>query len=170
MSEAVWEFAHSVECAVPREVAWAYWTNAENWDDPPARFEFDGPFAVGTRLKTILPGQELESVIRQVVQGRSARIEMDVMPALVAFDWRFEELDGRRTKITQRIRLSGGGAEAMVEQAKMLEQSVPQGMQKLAGNMERKWAWQGSEEKRETQDQKPKALSRETEDRAREGL
>ena len=38
MSEAVWEFAHSVECAVPREVAWAYWTNAENWDDPPARF------------------------------------------------------------------------------------------------------------------------------------
>jgi hypothetical protein len=121
-------------------------------------------------LKTILPRQELESVIRQVVEGHSARIEMDVMPAVVAFDWGFEELDGRRTKITQRIRLSGHGAEAMVEQAKMLEQSVPQGMQKLAGNMERNWAGPGSEEKRETQDQKPKARSRETKDRAREGL
>jgi Polyketide cyclase / dehydrase and lipid transport. len=152
MSEAVWEFAHSVECAVPREVAWAYWTNAENWDDPPARFEFDGPFAVGTRLKTILPRQELESVIRQVVEGHSARIEMDVMSAVLAFDWRFEELDGKRTKITQSIRLSGGGAAAMVEQAKMLEHGVPQGMQKLAGNMERNWAGPGTQEKRETQD------------------
>ena len=154
MSEVVWEFAHAVECAAPREFAWNYWTNPANWDDPPARFEFDGPFAVGTRLKTILPRQELESVIREVVEGRSARIEMDVMPAVVAFDWGFEELDGRRTKITQRIRLSGGGAEAMVEQAKMLEQSVPQGMQKLAGNIERNWAGHGSEEKpkRETQD------------------
>ena len=140
MSEAVWEFAHSVECAAPREFAWAYWTNAENWDDPPARFEFDGPFAVGTRLKTILPEQELESVIREVVQGRSARIEMDVMSAVVAFCWEFEELDKGRTKITQRIGLSGAGAEALVEQAKMLEQSVPQGMRKLAGNIQRKLA------------------------------
>jgi len=170
MSEAVWEFAHSVECAVPREVAWGYWTNAENWDDPPARFEFDGPFAAGTRLKTILPERELESVIRQVVEGHSARIEMDMMPAVVAFDWGFEELDGRRTKITQRIRLSGHGAEALVEQARMLEQSVPLGMQKQAGNMERSWAGPGNEEKRETQHQKPKSRSRKTEDRAPESL
>jgi hypothetical protein len=114
-------------------------------------------------LKTILPGQELESVIRQVVEGHSARIEMDVMSAVLAFDWRFEELDGKRTKITQRIGLSGGAA-AMVEQAKTLEQSVPQGMHKLAGNMERNWAGPGREEKRETQDRPGK-----TEDGAPEG-
>jgi len=143
MREASWEFVHAVECEAPREFAWAYWTNAENWDDPPARFEFDGPFAVGTRLKTILPGQELESVIREVVEGRSARIEMDVMSALVAFCWDFEELDRRRTKITQRISLSGAGAEALVEQAKTLEQSVPQGMQRLAGNIEWNLAGKG---------------------------
>lgn len=137
--KTAWEFVHSVECGAPREFAWAYWTNAANWDDPPARFEFDGPFAVGTKLKTILPGQELKSVIREVVEGRSARIEMDVMGALVSFDWSFEELDGRRTRITQQIRLSGAGAEAMVGQAKALEQSVPQGMQKMVERMERRW-------------------------------
>lgn len=143
MSEAVWEFAHALECRAPREFAWAYWTNAENWDDPPARFEFDGPFAVGTRLKTILPGQELESVIREVVEGSSARIEMGVMSALVAFCWKFEESDGGRTKIRQRICLSGAGAEALVEQAKTLEQCVPQGMARLCENIEREWAEKG---------------------------
>lgn len=141
--KTVWEFAHAVECAAPREFAWAYWTNAENWDDPPARFEFDGPFVVGTRLKTILPGQELESVIREVVEGRSARIEMDVIGAVVAFEWSFEELDGRRTKITQQIRLSGAGAEPLVGQAKMLERRVPDGMAKLATRIEQNWVEQG---------------------------
>jgi hypothetical protein len=143
MSEAIWGFAHSVECGAPREFAWAYWTNAKNWDDPPARFEFDGAFVVGTRLKTILPGQELESVIREVVDGRSALIEMDVMAAVLTFDWRFEELDERRTKITQSIRLSGAGAEAMVGQAKLLERSVPQGMQKLGNRIEGTWTQRG---------------------------
>jgi hypothetical protein len=143
MSEAVWEFVHAVECEAPREFAWAYWTNAENWDDPPARFQFDGPISVGTRLKTILPGQELESVICEVVEGRSARIEMNVMSALVAFCWDFEELDGRRTRITQRIVLSGIGADTLAEQAKMLERSVPLGMQKLAENIERNWTVKG---------------------------
>jgi hypothetical protein len=143
MSEAVWEFAHMVECRAPREFAWAYWTNAENWDDPPARFEFAGPFAVGTKLMTILPGRVLESVIREVVQERSARIDMDVMSALVAFFWEFEELDKGRTKIRQRISMSGAGAEALVQQAKTLEQSVPQGMARLVENIEREWAGKG---------------------------
>jgi hypothetical protein len=144
MSGPVWEFVHGVECGAPRVFAWAYWTNAENWDDPPARFEFDGPFAIGTRIKAKLPGQELESTIREVVEGQAARIEMDRLGAVVAFDWNFEELDVERTRITQHIRLSGAGAGALVEQAKMLEQSVPQGMARLVQHIERKWAEQGS--------------------------
>lgn len=139
MSKTAWEFEHSVECAVPREFAWEYWTDAANWDDPPARFAFEGPFAVGTRLKTILPGQTLESVIREVEEGQAARIEMEVMGAMVAFCWRFEEVTERRTRITQRVELSGTGAEALVGHARVMEQSVPQGMARLAGNMERAW-------------------------------
>jgi len=143
MSETNWEFTHAVECEAPREFAWAYWTNVDNWDDPPARFEFDGPFAVGTRLTTKLPGQELVSEIREVVEGCAARIEMEVMSAVVAFEWSFEDCGEQRTRITQRIELRGVGAVALVEQAKMLEQGVPQGMAKLAKNIDRKWAGKG---------------------------
>jgi hypothetical protein len=138
MSGAVWEFAHCVECGAPRVFAWAYWTNAENWDDPPARFEFDGPFAVGTRIKSKLPALELESTIREMAAGHAARIETDVMGAVVAFDWNFEDLDGGGTRITQRIALRGAGAGALLGQAKLLEQSVPQGMARLVQNIERK--------------------------------
>jgi hypothetical protein len=139
MRKTVWEFEHAVECAVPREFAWSYWTDAANWDDPPARFEFGGPFAVGTRLKTILPGQTLASVIREVEAGRAARIEMEVMEAVVAFCWRFAEVAEGRVRITQRVELSAAEASALVEQARVMEQSVPQGMARLAVNMERAW-------------------------------
>jgi len=139
MSEPVWTFEHAVECVVPRVFVWKYWTNPANWDDPPARFEFDGPFAVGTRLTTVLPGQRLQSVIREILHEREALIEMELTRATVEFRWRFEELAVERTKITQVIRLSGEGGAGLIEQAKVLEQSVPLGMTKLAAAVRRKW-------------------------------
>jgi hypothetical protein len=139
VGESLWEFQHSAECQAPREFAWKYWTNPENWDDPPARFEFDGPFAVGTRLTTVLPGQRLESVIREIVDERDAVIEMEVMGARVRFRWRFEDLAADRTRFTQEICLFGEGGAELVEQAKGLEQSVPQGMEKLARAIELGW-------------------------------
>jgi hypothetical protein len=135
-----WKFEHAVECRVPREFAWKYWTDVKNWDDPPARFETNGPFAVGTRVTTILPGQRLQSVIREVEEGRGARIEMEVADAVVAFQWGLNELANERTKLIQTVSLSGAGAESLAGQAKMLETTVPDGMKKLAEAMERKWA------------------------------
>ena len=139
MSGTVWEFEHGVECGVPREFAWKYWTDATNWDDPPARFEFAGPFAVGTRVMTILPEQSLQSVIREVEDGRAARIETEVSGAVLAFCWRFEEVTAQRTRMRQRLELYGPEAQGLVEQAKFMEQSVPQGMARLAAKMERAW-------------------------------
>ena len=139
MSETVWEFEHTVECEAPRDFAWKYWTNPANWDDPPARFEFAGPFAVGTRLTTILPGQTFESVIREVKPGSSALIEMNVGSATVRFRWSFSELAGERVKITQKITLSGEGAAALLEPAKGLELTVPDGMKRIAERIARAW-------------------------------
>ena len=48
----------------PQKFVWRYWTNVSNWDDPPTKFALDGPFAVGSRLTTILPGQTWHSIIR----------------------------------------------------------------------------------------------------------
>ena len=139
MSETLWEFEHSIECGVPREFAWEYWTNPANWDDPPARFEFDGSFAFGTRITTLLPGQTLVSVIREVESPGTAVIEMELAGTCMQFRWRFDELSAERAKITQALRLSGLADSGMIEQAKRLEHSVPAGMTKIAERIETAW-------------------------------
>ena len=135
MNEPAWTFEHSVQCNASRDFAWTYWTNIANWNDPPAKFELDGPFAVGSQLTTILPDQTLHSVIRYVEPGCAATIEMELPDGTISFNWTFEDLSETRSRITQRLVLSTESA-ALVEQAKMLEQSVPQGMSKLISSIE----------------------------------
>jgi hypothetical protein len=135
--ESAWQFQHSLACEAARQFAWSYWTNIENWNDPPATFRLDGPFAIGSRLTTTLPGQTLDSVIRQVSADREATIEMQLPGATLSFYWTFEDLSEDRTRITQRLVLSGSNAEAFVAQASMLEQGVPAGMTKLVAAIER---------------------------------
>jgi len=136
MNEPVWTFEHSVECDASRNFAWAYWTNVANWNDPPAKFELDGPFTVGSRLTTILPDQTMQSVIRSVEPGSAATIEMQLADGILSFNWTFEDLSETRSRITQRLALSTEGV-ALVAQARMLEQTVPQGMEKLIAAIER---------------------------------
>src|SRR5262249_45154484 len=131
----IWEFAHSVECAVPREFAWGYWTNIANWIDPPAKFEISGPFTNGARLSTILPGQTYHSTIHNVVAGSSAAIEMELPGATLHFDWSFEDAGAKRTRIAQRVWLSGVNAEAFVAEAGEFERNLPGGMARLAAAM-----------------------------------
>jgi hypothetical protein len=47
VAKSAWETEHAVETGASPDFAWRYWTDVANWDDPPARFEFDGPFAPG---------------------------------------------------------------------------------------------------------------------------
>lgn len=139
-SSPVWQFEHSVDCSAPRHFAWSHWTDIANWNDPPASFHLDGPFDVGARLTTSLPGQTLHSLIREVVNGSrtdAAIIDMQLPGAILSFQWKFESLSEDRTRITQRLTLSGADAEALVAQARMLEKSTPEGMEKLAAAIER---------------------------------
>jgi hypothetical protein len=133
----VWEFQHAVDCNASRQFAWSYWTNIENWIDPPATFDLDGPFDVGSRLTTTLPGQVWHSVIRDLKAGREATIEMQLPDAILAFHWKFEELSQDRTRITQRLVLSGANANSFEAGASMLEQTAPEGMKKLAAAIQR---------------------------------
>ena len=135
--EPAWDFQHSVECKASREFAWSYWTNIANWGDPPTEFEMDGPFDVGSRLTTILPGQKLHSVIRDVKAGHGATIEMPLPDAILLFHWSFKELTEDRVQITQRITLAGRNAKSFVREASVLERTAPDGMKKLASAIER---------------------------------
>lgn len=59
MATVPWEITHSVETNASPAFAWHFWTNVANWDDPPAKFELDGPFATGSRGVTRLPGEPM---------------------------------------------------------------------------------------------------------------
>jgi hypothetical protein len=97
----------------------------------------DGPFSVGSRLTTSLPGQTLQSVIRDLKTDREATIEMQLPNAILSFHWMFESISEHGTRMTQRLVLSGENAKSFVAQASVLEQTAPQGMIKLAAAIER---------------------------------
>ena len=135
--KAEWEFEQVVECNAPRRLCWRYWTDIGNWDDPPARFSLEGPFADGSRITTELPGQTLVSVIRDVREGRAATIEVGLPNALFSFHWSFDDLEGDRTRIGQRLVLSGEDAASFLDQAKVMGKNAPEGVKKLIAAMER---------------------------------
>ena len=136
MNASAWTFEYSIDCNTSRQFAYRYWTDIANWNDPPARFELDGPFEVGSQLTTTLPGQTYHSIIRRVDPDRSATIEMQLTEGVLSFRWEFEDLTESRTRITQRLTLSTASA-ALVAQANLLEQTTPVGMNKLVAAIER---------------------------------
>ena len=137
LSDIAWETLHSVEAKANVEFAWRYWTDVRNWNDPPARFEFAGPFVAGTRGLTHLPGQPpIEWFVRDVIQGTAATIEIPVDGASLLFEWRFNPAGEGRTLLTQRVALRGEKAENYSGYAKTLEENLPLGMKKMASAIE----------------------------------
>jgi len=138
MNTVAWHLEYSVEVEVSASLAWTFWTDIRNWDDPPAHFEIDGPFAVGARGKTLIPDREpLRWRIREVRSGERAGIEMELDGASLSFEWRFEPLSARRTRLTQRIALSGDNAAAYAGQIQAgFGANLPEGMKRIARVME----------------------------------
>jgi len=132
MSSPAWQFEYSVECNASRLFAWKYWTNVANWNDPPATFELSGPFQAGAELTTTLPDQTWHSVIEHVDPEQEAVIEMQLVDAVLSFHWKFEEITGNRSRIVQQLRLTGANANTYLDKVAVFEQSVPQGMTRLA--------------------------------------
>ncbi len=137
MTTIAWEMTHAVETNASPAFAWNYWTDVANWDDPPAKFELDGPFASGSRGTTRLPGQEpLHWLIREVTPPHAVTIEMSLDGAALSFEWRFVGLADGRTRLTQRIVLKGEKADMYLSQVKAaFTANLPDGMNKLAKAM-----------------------------------
>jgi hypothetical protein len=126
---------HSVEVDVSLAFAWNYRTDITTWEDPPARFSLDGPFADGSWGTTSIPDHPLiRWQIRDVRPGRSFIVEMPLDPAAVlSFEWRFEAISANRTRMTQRIVLSGdnGAAYESIIRARF-ESTLADGMKRIA--------------------------------------
>ena len=102
MHDIIYEVEHSVEVRVSPAFAWDWRTDVKNWDDPPAQFQLDGPFATGSWGTTRLPGQEepLRWQIRDVRPGRSFVIDMRLDGATLSFEWRFDAVSDRHTRLS----------------------------------------------------------------------
>jgi len=133
-----WRCEYSIEVDVSPAFAWSYWTNVDNWSDPPARFALDGPFVTGSRGITSMPGQEPQPwTLREVEAEKFATIQAHLDRALMSFEWRFEQISDCQTRITQRIELTGENAEAYAEARSAFSANLPGGMKKIAAAITR---------------------------------
>lgn len=139
MKNFTWQLEESVETEVTPSFAWSWRTDIKNWDDPPAQFQLDGPFASGSWGTTLLPGQEpLRWQIRDVRPGTAFIIDMPLDRAVLSFQWLFDAVSNRRTRITQRIFLSGDNAAAYTNHVQAsFGATLHDGMKRIADAMAR---------------------------------
>jgi hypothetical protein len=137
MDEVAWQLEHSVETDASCSFAWSYLTDVRNWNDPPAEFSLDGPFATGSRGTTLMPGQEpVQWRIRKVQPGQLYTLETGLEGATLSFTWCFEGLSDQRTRLTQRIVLTGNDAAAYAQQvAASFDVNLQGGMEKIAATI-----------------------------------
>jgi len=84
-----------------------------------------------------MPGQEPYSSTLIVVEPPChTMIEMKLSEAVLRFDWTFEELVEKQTRLTQHVKLEGPNAEAYVP---LMEQHIApnmgKGMERIAAEM-----------------------------------
>jgi len=135
----MWETEHSVETNAGPAFAWAYMSDVRNWDDPPAQFTLDGPFASGAHGTTQMPVQPARHwQLREVTPTESYTIEFQLDGASIFFEWRFAGLPDDRTRLTQHISLKGESASAFVADVQQaFASSLAPGMNKIAMAIDR---------------------------------
>ena len=137
LSDVVWQTSHSIETRASVEFAWRYWSDVKNWDDPPARFEFEGPFVAGASGSTHFPEQpSIQWFVRDIEPNSMATIEIPADGATLSFEWRFKEVGVGITLLTQRVTLRGEKAANYLGYATTFEKNVPLGMKKMASAIE----------------------------------
>ena len=139
MTNIACELEHSVEAEVSSSFAWNLRTDIKTWDDPPARFHLDGPFASGSWGTTLLPGREpVRWQIRDVRPGAAFIIEVPLDGATLSFEWLFDALSNHRSRMTQRIVLWGPNADAYVSEVQAgFGSTLADGMKRIADSLER---------------------------------
>ena len=136
--QVTWILEHSVVVAASKAFVWAWRSDISTWHDPPAQFELDGLFVSGARGRTFMPGQApLAWTLTEVREGESFVAEIALEDATALFEWRFDAIDDRHTRMTQRIGVSGSNAQAFVEQVRAgFGGTLAEGMARLADSIE----------------------------------
>ena len=137
--EPAWTAAHSVEVAVPRDLAWSWLSKVSNWSDPPAEFAIDGPFADGVRGTTTMPGQPArEWRLRDVRSPETYTVVADLGGATLSCIWTLEPMGAFHTRLTQALILEGEQAAGFRDAiAAAFGPNLAPGMERIAASIER---------------------------------
>ena len=137
MTENAYVVEYSIEVDVRPSFAWKFRTNIATWNDPPATFRLEGPFVEGAKGTTLLPDQEpLHWLIRTVDPQRLFVIEVPLEGATLWFEWHFFVVTEHRTRMTQRIVLSGPESAAYTKEVEDgFAPTIAEGMNRLASEM-----------------------------------
>lgn len=135
-SVALLEHTIVVNAGLP--LVWAERTDVSTWHDPPAEFRLDGPFVDGARGETLMTGQEpVRWQVRDVRAPDGYTVDVPVEGAIIAFEWAFAEIGPERTRVTQRISISGENAEAYAEHVRHnFGATIDDGMKRLGAQLE----------------------------------
>jgi len=128
-----YSFEHSVDCAVPRDFAWAFWTDPRNWaiDADVESYEIEGPFAAGTAGHTVSKRSGRTEWRIAEVEAWRAVIEFPLEDAVARFTWTFAE-NGAGVRMTQRFTLEGVKAAGYAAAfGPAMEANIPAGMATL---------------------------------------
>ena len=139
MIDVAYRLEHSIEVEVSLSFAWNWRTDITTWDDPPAQFHLDGPFASDSWGTTLFPGREpVRWQIREVRPGVGFIIDVPRDGAVVSFEWLFDAVSNHQTRITQHIVLCGTNAQAYVNEVHAgFGSTLADGMKKIANTLEK---------------------------------
>lgn len=136
--DPAWHFKHSVECAVPKQFAWSFWTDVRTWklDADVETVTLEGEFVCGASGHTVSRSSgPIEWRIAELEFGRAV-LEFPAPGAVARFVWTFDDTAGG-TMISQEASLSGPEAGRYAETfGPVLEKGIPGGMRRLCEAME----------------------------------
>ena len=135
-----WSCVHSLVTTARRRDVWDFWTDLRNHqrlERGVERVELDGPFATGTRGRTVTADYTQEWTLDDVVDGRRFAI-VGLTPdgaGALRFAWELED-EGTGTRLTQRISAYGPRLEEHADELRVLEANAPNGMARLAAELD----------------------------------
>ena len=113
----MWAAEHTIETTAAPEAVWRLWTDVARWPEWNAgveRAELAGPFAAGTTITMVPPGEEpIELRIAEAVEPERFVDQADLGDVVVRTIHRLERLDEARSRVVYRMEITGPEADAV---------------------------------------------------------
>jgi len=88
VNDVVWELAHAVDVRASPAFAWNLYDERGKLDDPPATFQLDGSFRIGSSEPSGCQGKSLCTGNTTSQSTRAYTLEMALDRAVWSFEWR----------------------------------------------------------------------------------